>query len=369
LLVFLVFIHELGHFLSAKAFRLKVAEFGIGFPPRLLAVRFGSEGVVYSINALPLGGFVRMADETPHSSKPKRVLTVARTPKSVSNRSILFNDATAAKRAIVLLSGSLVNLAFPLLAFTFVFANLHATIAADTLVTRVKPGSPAARAGLGAGDIIVSLAGEEIESPAHLIRETPRHLGKRVSLSYIDGIFLTGSPDPVMLSAARTTVYLTPRLSPPPGEGAMGVTITAHNVRSQTRNYTGIEGFSMALSEMRQMALSARSSVSNWSSIRENADIMGPVGIAQVTDEVARFGFAPLVHFAALMSISLGILNLLPIPALDGGRLMFLLIEVARGGRKVSNRVENIAHAIGFTVILSLIVIISWVDALRLLNQ
>ena len=194
LLAFLVFVHELGHFVAAKRFGIKVLEFGFGFPPRLFGVRHGE--TVYSINAIPLGGFVRLLGEEDPTDE-----------RSLARQSVL-------RRVIVLCAGSFMNFAVAFVIFAALSMLPRDVVIGTVTVTGVAPDSPAAHAGIRAGDQVLAVNGEQVRNPRELIREVTINLGYETELSLRRGSIVTGLPQS-METAAVETVTVVPRLNPP----------------------------------------------------------------------------------------------------------------------------------------------------------
>ena len=546
---FLVFIHEMGHFLTAKWFGITVKEFGFGFPPRLVGIRFSPGGTIYSFNWIPLGGFVRMVGEHGEGieegryvrQKPEKNVILVRgrhnhpdfyglfaVPRDASQEDIRrsyvelvelinlrepdrrdrmlhtlqiayselsnpekraaydelikdvemgladppdhyglldvplkaskeeidegyeelkelinnknpdnragllryaehahsvlsdpeargsydrrlsavvpdevsFADQSVLKRAIVLCAGSVVNLIFPVIVFAVLFALPHDVPSGKVVITAVAPGSPAELAGVTSGDTVIAVNGNELDTHGDLVQEVMSNLGSPTELTLQRGVFITGNPAPQPTSGSYDTVTLVPRVKPPKLEivervtdptrevsladarryqpdlqvgdtltqGAMGVMLGTFETRMVQRDYSIFRAVSMSFQQMWDVLTLTRTSLVRWASGGPDPGLSGPVGIARVTGQVAQVGLSPLLQLTAIISISLGIVNLLPIPALDGGRLMFVIIEFLRGGKPISPRREGMAHLVGFLVLIGLIVVVSYFDIIRLIN-
>ena len=379
---FLIFIHELGHFATAKWFGIKVTEFGFGFPPRIFGVRY--KGTVYSLNWIPLGGFVRMVGEEDPSH-----------PRS-------FAGQARWKRAIVLVSGSVMNLAFPIVVFAILFTLPHDTVVGTVTISGVSPGSPAQEAGLRPGDQVLEVEGKRVENHYDLVQTIMGRLGRPTEFAIRRGLIVTGlafSPE----LAPVDKVTITPRLRPPEHvvveevtdpstemslrdarnvdpdaqvgdrirQGAIGVIIGTANPKIVKRSYPVWDSVPMAFGRAWDVLTLTQATLTSWARGGPDPGITGPVGIAQVTGEIAEeipnIGFSPMFEFVALISISLGIVNLLPIPALDGGRLLFVGIEWARRGKRISPQREGFVHMIGFALLIGLIVAMSYRDVVRII--
>ena len=335
-LTFLVFVHESGHFLVAKRAGIKVEEFGFGFPPRIFSFRHGETR--YSVNALPLGGFVKMLGEEGPSH-----------PRSFASQSRWW-------RAAVLLAGPAANIVLAILLFAAAYATGWPTPAAGIKITQVAEGSPASEAGLLPDDMIISLDGVATGSISELLEITRQNLGR-----------------PVPIEVRRERVTLTrevrPRANPPEGQGPIGIGIgptridrVAHPlpealVLGVKQTYQTI-GFTFAVPSMILRGLIPL----------DMARPVGPVGIVQITSEATSVSvnsgwLFPVLSVAALISTALAVFNILPIPALDGGRLLFVIIEALRG-RRLDPRRAGAIHGMGIAVLLSLIVVVTYLDVL-----
>ena len=375
----LVFVHELGHYLAAKRFGIKVLEFGFGFPPRLFGVKYGE--TVYSINAIPLGGFVRLLGEEDPTD-----------PRSFARQSVL-------KRTVVLCAGSFMNFLTPIVIFTVLFILPQDIPVGTVQVTGVAPGSPAQQAGIRAGDQVTAVDGKRVRNHYELVEQIMVNLGAEVELTVRRGSVVTGlraSPD----SSVVDVVTVVPRLNPPelevveivtspetqvslrdarrynvrlqPGDtmtqGAVGVMIGTSNVRLVKESQSVLDAGQNAVGRMMDILVLTKNSFHRWAVGGPDPGLTGPIGIAQITGEVAEAGISPFFELVAIISISLGLINILPIPALDGGRLMFVLIEWARRGRRISPQREGLVHVIGFAVLIGLIVVVSFFDISRILS-
>ena len=412
---FLIFIHELGHFLTAKWFGITVKEFGFGFPPRMFGVRFKPYGTIYSINWIPLGGFVRMVGEhgeeiekgtlVGQAQEPDRNVVLYRRGSSGPVPSepppeVSFGEQSILKRVIVLVAGSFMNLLFPAIAFTVIFLLPQDITVGTVVINGVAPGSPAQEAGITRGDVIVAVNGRDVDNHFDLIQRIMARLGSPTEITVRRGTFISGSPIPEFTSAEPVVLTIEPRLNPPSlivvetvtdssrqvslqdaqrynselklGEemtqGAIGVLIGTTNESVVKRSHSLFEAVPMSLGRMRDVVLISKNGIARWTAGGPDPGLAGPVGIASVTGQVAQVGISPLIELMALISISLGVVNILPIPALDGGRLLFVMIEWVRRGKRISPEREGLVHMVGFVVLISLIVLITIVDVQRLVS-
>ena len=445
MLLLLVVVHELGHFWSAKAFGVKVLEFGVGYPPRAFGIYTGrtetlltpatvclngslgairpgqvvrvlsgetadgqlvaryvevrgagrregllgalarlagaggesrpdhpverpnrrrlddlqtdeylrQEGrvrevhpdrlvladMLYSVNWLPLGGFVRLSGENNPAA-----------PRSLARRGL-------GQRAVILAAGSAMNALFPIVAFAIMFMIPHTELVGGTVeITQVAPGSPAEAAGLQPGDRIVQVGDLPADSPQDLPQEVRLAAGSE--MAWI-----------IERDGQQQALQVTPRADPPPGQGAVGIAFTIVDQQEERRAeppWTAVEKGATSTWDM--LTLMGRE-IRGWFGGGRGPELSGPIGIAQITGEVTRQGgLQGWVLVAILLSINLAILNILPIPMLDGGRLLFVFIEWIRGGKRIPSEKEGLVHLIGFVALLALVIAISANDILRLIR-
>ena len=415
-LAFLIFVHELGHFVSAKWFRIGVIEFGFGFPPRLVGVRpvgrgrlrlvvpgpirrrlgrgdspfeydernpaYEDGGTIYSVNAIPLGGFVRMVGEEDPSA-----------PDSFARKGPI-------PRTITLVAGSFMNLIVAAAILTALLVIGRDTVVGAVTISGVAPNSPAAEAGLRAGDTIIAVQGQPVDNHADLIRKIMARLGSPSELAVRRGALISGlgaSPE----YAAVDVVTVTPRLDPPDllvvdevtdpereisltearrydasltvgdtlTQGAVGIIVGTTNGKVVRRSHPIWEAVPMSFVSMWEILAITKNGLHRWIAGGEDPGLAGPVGIAQITGEAADVGgLLPVLELTAFISLSLAIVNVLPIPGLDGGRLMFVLLEWARGGKRISPEREGLIHFTGFVLLIGLVVVITYFDVSRILN-
>ncbi len=325
----LVIAHEAGHFGFAKLFGVRVEEFGLGFPPRLKSWRRG--GTLYSLNALPLGGFVKMYGENGESDA---------------------RDSFGAKppwqRLIILVAGPFMNLLLALLLFFATFAIAFPD--GSTVITSVQPHSPALSAGLRPGDRIIAVDNQPVSYRSQLQEAIDGHLGDPVTLRVLRG-------------KHTVTIRVVPRQNPGRGQGPVGILLTDQVMR----RYGPVTAAQKSVQAMREFATATFQMLVSIPR-QGTSQVSGPVGIADTTTRTVsatpKNGIAPLLLLIAVLSGSLGLLNLLPIPALDGGRVLFVLISWVRR-RNIDPEVEGLVHLVGMSVLLLLIILISYQDVVR----
>jgi len=328
----LVFVHELGHLIAAKAFGVRVDEFGFGYPPRLVSL--GSiGGTEITLNLIPLGGFVRMNEDDP---------TI---PDGIASRS-------RKVRAVVFAAGSIMNLllAVALYGVTYMRGALEPVEKPGAGIYSVAVGSPADEAGLQPGDNILAVDGQEVASVEDAIARIGAGVGRPIDLTIErDGRLLP-------------PISVVPRVDPPPNEGALGITVDLPLERVSYPVWEAVPlGFRATYNTVRAMFWSIKQAITQQLPM----EVTGPIGIYQMTAEVAASGLTPLLEFTAFLSVNLFLLNLLPLPALDGGRLVFVFLEWVRGGRRVPPEKEGLVHAIGMALLLVLMAVVTFRDYLR----
>lgn len=326
----LIFFHELGHFTIAKLAGIRVFEFSLGFGPKVIGFPRGE--TVYNLRLLPLGGFVRMAGMDPDEEDD---------PQG-------FNKKTVLQRISVILAGPLMNffLAIIILAVIFMVQGLPSP---TTRVDKLVPGQPAEQAGIKPGDQVVAIDGVTIKSWEEISSKISNSAGKNVTLLIRrDGrdiqVNLVPEPDPGANGDGKVGIYPAQELK------QLGPVAALATGMEYTARVTG-----MIVEFIGRMIIG-----------QAPPDLGGPVRVIWEIDKAVDLGFYHLLQLAAFLSINLGLFNLFPIPALDGSRILFLVVERLRG-RPVDPRKENFIHLVGFGLLLMMIVVITYNDILQLL--
>ncbi len=333
-LIVLVLVHELGHFVVAKRAGIKVQEFGFGYPPRLIGVKFGE--TTYSINLLPLGGFVRMLGENGAPGDPGS-----------------FASKSKRVRAAVLAAGSAMNLLLIPVLFSIglmIGEPVPCTDCNTVEIYGVQAGTPAEAAGLQSGDVFVSLNGRPIQSTED-VRDAIRAAGDQPV-----GVVVQRDGQPV-------TVQVTPRAGGAEGQPTIGIQLGPEVV---TVRYPIWEAIPKGIQRTGELVRVFFTGLGQMLSREAPADLAGPVGIAQMTGQAAQAGWVYLLQFTAFLSLNLAVFNMFPIPGLDGARLAFVIVEGLRG-RRVNPQTEGVIHFIGLMLLLTLMAYVSVNDVRRLL--
>lgn len=425
ILAFLILVHELGHYVTARRAGMRVEEFGIGLPPRIWGKKRGD--TIWSINAIPLGGFVRVLGEDGKNSAGESM-----------------QSKTAGQRALFITAGSIMNFltAFVLIA---VMLGVHGRPSASTHIAEVLPDSPAAEAGWQRGDQILRVGGQRVNNAAELVERTDGFVGREM-------------PVVIVRDGQQIETVVTPRESPPEGQGRTGIRIV--NVFTSTLKFleapagsiiaqagilpedqivsiggqpidnvlayddallagagstvefellrngepvfvdvpvpqtleSGTDALGGTLAQEVEYARvgllqlipeTTRQFFSTLQRMGEGlimlitgqirlSDVAGPIGMGQLTSEVITESVTPtwitLLNITILLSLNLAILNLLPIPALDGGRLIFVIVEILRRGKRVAPEKEGMVHFIGLVVLLGLMFAIAFIDIDRIVS-
>ena len=334
----IILAHELGHFVTAKLAGVKVEEFGLGYPPRIFGIKHGE--TTYSVNWLFIGGFTKMTGEEDPSD-----------PRSLASKS-------KATRAIVLAAGAIVNALLPFILFSVAYMVPHTIVTGQVVVQGVAAASPAADAGIMPGDIILSVNGHAVQNYGDLARYIEIYLGRNTTI---------GIQTP---QGADENVQVVPRWKPPAGQGAVGITLEpqlANEVDSK-HGENFFRSISLGVNETFQTMVLFKNSILSLFVGTSSLQLTGPVGIAQMTGQAAQAGVSPLLEFAGFLSLSVAIMNVLPLPALDGGRLFFVFLEWIRRGKRVSPKTENTVHLIGFMLLILLAIVVTYGDITRIIH-
>ncbi|MFZ2048968.1 MAG: RIP metalloprotease RseP [Minisyncoccia bacterium] len=348
----LVFVHELGHFLVAKYFDIRVDEFGIGYPPRAKKL-FSWRGTDFTLNWLPFGGFVKIFGENPSEADNIEVEQVKNSFAS-KNRGI---------QASVLVSGVVFNFLFAWLLISIGFmSGMPAPLGMNlpitnpkTVITEVMPGSPAEIAGLKSGDVILGVNRENKISELD-----PEKLSN----------FIGSSKEPINISIKRGKEEFTKTINTSEAivsdRVAIGVAMETMGSVYLGPSRAIIEGFKVTSDLTLLTAESLGVFIKQiFIGHADFSQVTGPVGLVGMVGNVEALGFIYILSFVALISINLSIVNLLPIPALDGGRLLIVCIEAIRR-KNISPRIFNIANTVSFAFLLLLMLIITFRDVVKL---
>jgi regulator of sigma E protease len=339
----LVLLHELGHFLIAKLFGIHVLEFGIGIPPKALKL-FKHKETEYSLNWLPIGGFVRLAGEEENPSLWDKINPLV--------RNHMFFAKPAWQRALVVLAGVTMNFVIGILMFSVIYTKMGIPVEAgkQVMITQVVKDSPAELVNMKLGDIVVRVGDEEILTSERFVELIKEHRGESISI-YLAAVDANGKK-----SDSERQMNVIPRENPPEGEGALGVGVSVVPIWQYEKKiwyvapfYGAVEGTKEAIGWSREFLRIFAHPVE----LMKN--ISGPVAVVKVGQQAASEGWLMMLRFAGIISLNLAIFNLLPIPALDGGRLLMILLEKIVGRARVS-KVEPYVNGIGMFLLIALLI-------------
>jgi len=390
----LVLIHELGHFTAAKKLGIKVEEFGLGFPPRIFGIKYGE--TVYSLNLLPIGGFVRIFGEDGAevgSSKDKK--------RSFYNRPLW-------QKAIVIGAGVVMNFILAVAIVTFLFTRGVMVPVDRVHLDEINEDSPADMAGLKKGDVIEAVNGEKITTTEEFKKITREQAGQKIEISILRGAILEhyGERLSDCVNCESLQVYLIPRKDPPllkmeeneekePSffckavqtavspfqkekvakterplvtEGPVGAIITNYETRVYSWYEAPFSGIKKSLKLSWEFVKVISGLFVKLITFQQMpGDIAGPIGIAQMTGTAVGFGGLAILELMGSLSLSLAIVNIFPFPALDGGRLLFIVIEGITG-KKLKADIERYVHQIGMVLLLLLLLLVTMNDLLRIIT-
>lgn len=372
ILSILVFAHEVGHFMMARRFGVRAEEFGFGFPPRAFGVYKNEQGLrkivwsakevkdcpgtVYSINWLPLGGFVKIKGE----NGPSASSGLAEDNDSFAGRPIW-------QRAFMLSAGVVMNIILAAILITVGFmiglpqaldgqVDARARVREKKIqIVQVMKNTPAEAAGLALGDVILSIDNQSFANYQELQNYVASNVGRKLSYKIERGRDLIG-------------LEAVPELMSETGKGGIGIAISETGLVSYPWYLAVWQGIKTTLILIWAIIAAFYELIKGLILGQGvTADLAGPVGIAALTGQVARLGFVYLLQFTALLSINLAVINFLPFPALDGGRVLFLIIEKIKRS-PVKKEVEAAIHNIGFALLMLLVLLVTFRDVSRFSN-
>lgn len=334
----LVLVHEFGHFFAARKTGVKVEEFGLGLPPRIFGKKFGD--TIYSINWLPIGGFCKLYGED-----------------GEGKGSEAFNHKKPWQKLIIVLGGVLMNLVLAILIFSLVFGILGVPKETNRVtIIGVSKNSPAEKVGLKENDVINSVEDKMVTKPNELTDEVAKYKGKTVKLTVNES----------------NLVLVEVRQNPPDGEGAIGIAISNTEMVKVPwyRFYEGIgAGFKEAYFWGKIIVSGVVKMIGGLFTGNVPKDVSGPIGMYEATSAINKNqGLLAVIHFFGIVSVNLAVVNILPFPALDGGRIIFVLYEMIFK-KKANPKLEIVVNNIGMILLLGLILLITVGDIGRLINK
>lgn len=364
-------IHELGHFLAAKKFNIKVLEFGFGLPPKVIGKKIGE--TIYSLNWLPFGGFVRLLGE----DEPGPAATTRGGPESSRH----FSERPVSERIAVVIAGVLMNLMLAWVLFWVVlaaqqfktqlplllpyqFRAVQQTNERVIFISDVSQDSPAAKAKIKSGERITALDNQVVNDSSKLVEIVKAKAGQEIKLTVAD-----------LRQEQTRDVYLIPRVNPPAGQGSLGVSLGSFEIATLSylepwqKVLSGpIHSLNLTTYSWQILSQTVARSFERKDFTPVSQSVAGPVGITAIVKEIlsVKNPLLPYLEFMAALSLNLALVNILPFPGLDGGRLLFLAIE-ATTKRRVHHVIEKYVHSIGLAILLTLIILITLSDIRKLI--
>ncbi len=354
-LTIVVFFHELGHFLVARWVGVRVLVFSVGFGPELIGFN-DRHGTRWKLSAIPLGGYVKFFGDENAASVPDHA---AAERMNEAERRESFLHKKVGQRAAVVAAGPIANFILAIVIFAAIFMTFGKQVT-SARVDSVQPGSAAATAGFQPGDLVVAIDGRAIDSFTEMQRIVSTSAGQALSVAVERGgaqVTLKAVPD---LREVKDNFGNVHRI------GVLGVSRSSAPGDIRTERSNPIAAVQLGAQETWFVIERTTSYITGLIVGREKADQLGgPIRIAQISGQVATAGFVALMNLTAVLSVSIGLLNLFPIPLLDGGHLMFYAVEAIRG-RPLSERAQELGFRIGLAIVLMLMIFATFNDILHL---
>lgn len=353
----LVFVHEMGHYLVGRWSGIRILAFSIGFGPELVGFT-DKHGTRWKLSLIPLGGYVRFFGDEDASSKPDDDKLAA---MSEEDRARSFAGAKLWKRAATVAAGPIANFILAIAIFAVLF-SIYGRSVADPVVAEVKPGSVAAEAGVVPGDLLIAIDGAKVET----FDDVRRYVSIRPEQRIIVTIERNGENLDVPMVPARTD--MTDQFGNKIEIGLIGIVTNQEVGHFRVQTYSPLAAVKEGTIQTWHIVTGTFKYIGNLVSGYMKPDQLGgPIRVAQASGQMATLGVAALLQLAAVLSVSIGLLNLMPVPVLDGGHLMFYAIEAVRG-KPLGSSAQDIAFRIGLAMVLSLMVFATWNDISALIG-
>ena len=354
-LTVVVFFHELGHFLVARWCGVRVLVFSVGFGPELFGFN-DRHGTRWKLSAIPLGGYVKFFGDENAASLPDPATTAAMTE---SEKRESFHHQSVARRAAIVAAGPIANFILAIVIFSAVFM-VYGKQSTTARVDAIQPASAAAVAGFQPGDVVVDIDGRKISNFADMQRIVGVNAGQALQVT----VERAGSR--VVLKATPALREIKDNFGNTHRLGVLGISRSNAPDEIRTQRVGPVDALILGVDKTWFVVEQTMSYLGRMVAGRESADQLGgPIRIAQVSGQVATLGFGPILDLAGVLSVSIGLLNLFPIPLLDGGHLLFYLIEAVRG-RPLSERAQEMGFRIGLAFVLMLMVFATFNDIIHL---
>lgn len=347
----IVFIHEMGHYLVGRWSGIRILAFSFGFGPELAGFT-DKHGTRWKISAIPLGGYVRFYGDADAASAPDFEGLEKMTPEE---RSSTFMGAALWKRAATVAAGPIANFILAIVILTGIFLG-YGKYVSDPIVTRVTPGSAAELSGVMPGDYLLALDGDTIETFDDLYRYVSIRPGIPIKLT------VRRNGEPVELSVTPRLTEIKDRFGNKMEVGQIGIATDKTEGKLRIVHFSPAGAALEATKETWNIVTGTFHYIGNLIAGRMKADQLGgPIRVAQASGQLATLGIVALLNLAAVLSVSIGLLNLMPVPVLDGGHLLFYAIEALRG-KPLGEMAQGVAFRIGMALVLSLMVFATWND-------
>jgi len=341
-------VHEFGHFTVARLFGVHVEEFGFGLPPMLIGKKI--RGTLYSLNLLPIGGFVKLSGEDAEDIDREK-----HSVKTKLGRSHYFWAKSKKERIFILLAGVTMNFLLAIGITGFLLSRGIIEQTSRVRIETVVAQTPAEAAGLLVGDVITGIGEVRPMKPEMVVAAVNSHKGELMTMT-------------VDRNGTIFSFSMVPRINPPAGQGALGVQLNNYERHVYPWREIPLKSVEVTFTRAYQMLYSMGDMLVRLVTGQtvKSEEVSGPVGIAKVVGDSMKYGWEAVLEIVSILSLNLAILNVLPFPALDGGRILFVVIE--KLGKKTRPAVERMIHQIGMMILLALLLLITVNDILRIVR-
>jgi regulator of sigma E protease len=353
----LVFVHEMGHYLVGRWSGIRIMAFSVGFGPEIAGFT-DSRGTRWKLSAIPLGGYVKFYGDENAASQPD---FEGLSKLSDAERASTFSGAALWKRAATVAAGPIANFLLAIAIFAVIF-SIYGKPVTDPVVAEVKADSAAFEAGVMPGDLLVAIDGNAVKT----FDDVRRYVSVRPELSLVVTVEREGQKRDLTMVPKRTEIK--DQFGNKMEVGIIGIVTSEQAGNFRVQSFTPLQAVGEGALQSWHIVTGTFDYLGNLIAGRMKADQLGgPIRVAQASGQMATIGFAAVLQLAAVLSVSIGLLNLMPVPVLDGGHLMFYAIEAIRG-KPVGQAAQEVAFRIGFAMVLSLMLFATWNDISTLLG-
>jgi len=353
----LVLVHEMGHYLVGRWSGIGIVAFSIGFGPELAGFT-DKRGTRWKLSAIPLGGYVKFLGDEDASSKPDLARLATLSP---TERERTFAGAKLWKRALTVAAGPVANFLLAIAIFAVLF-GIYGKQVADPVVAEVKPESAAAEAGIQPGDLLLAIDGTRVVT----FDDVRRYVSVRPDMPIVVTVERAGVKQDLKMTPKRETIE--DQFGNKVELGLIGIVTNQESGNFRTQTFTPLQAVGEGVVQSWHIVTGTFDYIGNLFAGRMKADQLGgPIRVAQASGQMATLGVAAVLQLAAMLSVSIGLLNLMPVPVLDGGHLVFYAVEAIRG-KPVGAAAQEIAFRIGLAMVLTLMVFATWNDISSLIG-